>query len=115
MTSFTINAQTSVTGTVTDEAGEPLVGASVVVPGTTVGASTDIDGNFKLNVAQGKKIRVSYVGYVSKEVEVKGSHLNIALKEDNEVLDEVVVIGYGTMKKKTLPVPSLLSIPKTST
>lgn len=102
MTSFTINAQTSVTGTVTDEAGEPLVGASVVVPGTTVGASTDIDGNFKLNVAQGKKIRVSYVGYVSKEVEVKGSHLNIALKEDNEVLDEVVVIGYGTMKKKDL-------------
>lgn len=96
------NAQSAVTGTVTDQAGEPLIGASVMVPGTTVGTSTDIDGNFKINVAQGKKIRVSYVGYVTKEVVVKGSNLTIALKEDNEVLDEVVVIGYGTMKKKDL-------------
>lgn len=96
------NAQSAVTGTVTDQAGEPLIGASVMVPGTTVGTSTDIDGNFKINVAQGKKIRVSYVGYVTKEVVVKGTKLTIALKEDNEVLDEVVVIGYGTMKKKDL-------------
>lgn len=96
------NAQSAVTGTVTDQAGEPLIGASVMVPGTTVGTSTDVDGNFKINVAQGKKIRVSYVGYVTKEVVVKGTNLTIALKEDNEVLDEVVVIGYGTMKKKDL-------------
>lgn len=96
------NAQSTVTGTVTDQAGEPLIGASVMVPGTTVGTSTDVDGNFKINVAQGKKIRVSYVGYVTKEVVVKGTNLTIALKEDNEVLDEVVVIGYGTMKKKDL-------------
>lgn len=102
ITALSANAQNAVTGTVTDEAGEPLIGASVMVPGTTVGASTDIDGNFKINVAQGKKIRVSYVGYVTKEVVVKGSNLTIALKEDNEVLDEVVVIGYGTMKKKDL-------------
>ena len=72
------------------------------MPGTTLGASTDIDGNFKLNVAQGKKIRVSYVGYVTQEVTVKGNNLRITLKEDNELLDEVVVIGYGTMKKKDL-------------
>lgn len=96
------NAQSTVTGTVTDQAGEPLIGASVMVPGTTVGTSTDVDGNFKINVAQGKKIRVSYVGYITKEVVVKGTNLTIALKEDNEVLDEVVVIGYGTMKKKDL-------------
>ena len=96
------NAQSTVTGTVTDQTGEPLIGASVMVPGTTVGTSTDIDGNFKINVAQGKKIRVSYVGYITKEVVVKGTNLTIALKEDNEVLDEVVVIGYGTMKKKDL-------------
>ena len=96
------NAQSAVTGTVTDQAGEPLIGASVMVPGTTVGTSTDVDGNFKINVAQGKKIRVSYVGYITKEVVVKGTNLTIALKEDNEVLDEVVVIGYGTMKKKDL-------------
>ncbi|WP_300968696.1 carboxypeptidase-like regulatory domain-containing protein, partial [uncultured Duncaniella sp.] len=70
MTSFTAMAQTSVTGTVTDQAGEPLIGASVMVPGTTVGTSTDVDGKFKINVAQGKKLRVSYVGYVTKEVVV---------------------------------------------
>ncbi|WP_301746451.1 carboxypeptidase-like regulatory domain-containing protein, partial [uncultured Duncaniella sp.] len=99
MTALSANAQTSVTGTVTDETGEPLIGASVIVPGSTIGASTDIDGNFKLNVAQGKKIRVSYVGYVTQEVTVKGNNLKIVLKEDNELLDEVVVIGYGTMKK----------------
>lgn len=102
MTALSANAQTSVTGTVTDETGEPLIGASVIVPGSTIGASTDIDGNFKLNVAQGKKIRVSYVGYVTQEVTVKGNNLKIVLKEDNELLDEVVVIGYGTMKKKDL-------------
>lgn len=102
ITALSANAQSTVTGTVTDQAGEPLIGASVMVPGTTVGTSTDVDGNFKINVAQGKKIRVSYVGYITKEVVVKGTNLTIALKEDNEVLDEVVVIGYGTMKKKDL-------------
>lgn len=102
MTAIAANAQNTVTGIVTDESGEPLIGASVIVPGTTVGTSTDIDGNFKLNVAQGKKIQVSYVGYKTQEVVVKSNKLNIVLKEDNELLDEVVVIGYGTMKKKDL-------------
>lgn len=102
MTALTANAQSAVTGTVTDASGEPLIGASVMVPGTTVGTSTDIDGNFRLPVAQGKKLRVSYIGYVTQEVVVKGNNLKIVLKEDNEVLEEVVVIGYGTMKKKDL-------------
>lgn len=102
MTALSANAQDTVTGTVTDPSGEPLIGASVVVPGTTVGVSTDVDGNFSIQVAQGKKLRVSYVGYITKEVTVKGSKIDIVLKENNEVLDEVVVIGYGTMKKKDL-------------
>lgn len=102
MTAMSANAQDTVTGVVTDEAGEPLIGASVMVIGTKVGTSTDIDGNFKINVAQGKKLQVSYVGYKTKEVVVRGKMINIALKEDNELLDEVVVIGYGTMKKKDL-------------
>ena len=80
MTTLTANAQNPVTGTVTDQAGEPLIGASVTVPGTSVGTSTDIDGNFKLNVAQGQKLRISYVGYLSKEVTVKGNHITIASK-----------------------------------
>lgn len=102
LSAMSANAQNAVSGTVTDEAGEPLIGASVVVPGTTVGTTTDLDGKFTINVAQGKKIRVTYVGYVSQDVTVKGTQLNIVLKEDNELLDEVVVIGYGTMKKKDL-------------
>lgn len=96
------NAQGFVTGTVTDEAGEPLIGASVLVVGTSVGAATDVDGKFRIQVAQGKKLSVSYVGYIPKEVLVKGSDLNIVLKENNEVLDEVVVVGYGSMKRKDL-------------
>lgn len=102
LSAMSANAQATVKGTVVDETGEPLIGASVVVPGTTVGTTTDLDGNFALAVAQGKKIRVTYVGYVSQEVTVKGDDLKIVLKEDNELLDEVVVIGYGTMKKKDL-------------
>ena len=102
LSAMSANAQNAVKGTVTDEAGEPLIGASVVIPGTTVGTTTDIDGNFSIAVAQGKKIRITYVGYLSQDVTVKGNDLKIVLKEDNELLEEVVVIGYGTMKKKDL-------------
>lgn len=102
LSAMSANAQSAVKGTVTDEAGEPLIGASVVVPGTTVGTTTDLDGNFSIAVEQGKKLRITYVGYVSQDVTVKGNDLKIVLKEDNELLEEVVVIGYGTMKKKDL-------------
>ncbi|MDE6633214.1 MAG: TonB-dependent receptor [Muribaculaceae bacterium] len=91
-----------VKGTVTDEAGEPLIGATVMVAGTNNGTATDFDGNFSIDVEQGKTIHVSYVGYLSQDVKVKGNDLKIVLKEDNALLDEVVVVGYGTMKRKDL-------------
>ena len=93
-------AQTSVSGTVIDPQGEPLTGATVMIKGTQQGVSTDLDGNFTLNVAQGKTLVVSYIGYQTQEVAVKGTHLDITLKEDQQLLDEVVVVGYGTMTRK---------------
>lgn len=92
----------TITGVVVDGTEEPLIGATVMVVGTHQGTSTDIDGKFKVQAAQGQTLRVSYVGYKTAEVKVKGTDFHIVLKEDNEVLDEVVVIGYGTMKRKDL-------------
>ena len=102
LTVFSAKAQNIVTGTVTDPQGEPLIGASILVVGTKTGAATDIDGKFRIECAQGKKLQISYVGYHTREVVVKGNTMDIVLKENNEVLDEVVVIGYGTMKRKDL-------------
>ena len=91
-----------ITGTVSDAEG-PIIGASVVVKGTTTGVATDIDGNFTLNVKEGATIVVSYIGYVTQEIKVSAqNHYNITLKEDSESLEEVVVVGYGTMKKSDL-------------
>ncbi len=91
-----------VTGVVNDENGEPLIGASVLVKGTTVGASTDIDGNFSIKAGKGATLVVSYVGYDSQEVAVTGSPLTITMQPNNQMLDEVVVVGYGTQKKATM-------------
>ncbi|MDE7409165.1 MAG: TonB-dependent receptor [Muribaculaceae bacterium] len=91
-----------VKGTVTDEAGEPLIGATVMVAGSSTGTATDFDGNFSIDVEQGKTLKISYIGYLSQDVKVKGNSLKIVLKEDNALLDEVVVVGYGTMKRKDL-------------
>ena len=102
---FAATAQAkSVTGTVTDEAGEAVIGANVAVQGTKMGTVTDIDGNFALNnVADNAVLVISYVGYVTEEVSVAGkSVINVTLRENREVLDEVVVIGYGTVKRKDL-------------
>ncbi len=91
----------TVTGTVTSASdGEPLIGASVLVKGTNVGAATDIDGNFTIQAEIGATVAFSYVGYISREVKVTGNRLDVALQEDSEVLDEVVVVGYGVQKKK---------------
>lgn len=95
-------AQANVTGTVVDQNDEPLMGATVIVKGTASGTSTDLDGNFTINAAQGKTLVVSYVGYTTQEVPVKGTNLKITLNEDAALLDEVVVIGYGTMTRKDL-------------
>lgn len=100
--SMTAFAQTSVTGNVSDVNGEAVIGASILEKGTTNGTVTDIDGNFTLNVSQGAILQISYIGYVTQEVPVTGRSLNIILEEDTQTLDEVVVVGYGTMRKKDL-------------
>ena len=88
------------TGTVKDAAGEPVIGASVVVKGTTNGIITDFDGNFSLsNVNKGDIIQVSFVGYQTVEVAWNGQALNITLTDDTQALDELVVVGYGVMRK----------------
>ena len=91
-----------ITGVVSDAMG-PIIGANVLEKGTTNGVITDIDGNFALNVKPGATIVVSFIGYVSQEIKITNqTTVNITLKEDSEMLDEVVVVGYGTMKKSDL-------------
>ena len=80
--------------------GEPLIGATIQVQGSQTGTVTDFDGNFTVNADEGQTLVVSYVGYLTKNVKVTGSSLNIELEEDRKSLDEVVVIGYGVQKKK---------------
>lgn len=95
-------AQITVTGTVTDKTGEPLIGASVLVMGTQNGSATDLNGNFTLkNVAEGAIIRASYVTYKEQEQRA-ASKMHFVLEENSELLDEVVVVGYGSMKKSNL-------------
>lgn len=89
-------------GTVVDQNGEPLIGVSILVKGSTTGTVTDFDGNFALDVAQGKTLEVSYVGYATQQIIVKGSEIKIVLKEDAMKLDELVVVGFGTQKKANL-------------
>ena len=93
-----------VSGTVVSEAdGEPLIGVSVYLKGNEGrGVITDLNGRYSLTVPSGATLVFSYVGYVSQEIEVKGSVVNVQLKEDSELLDEVVVVGYGTMKRSDL-------------
>ena len=103
--SFLVNAQNiQVTGVVVDEGGEPLVGVNVLQQGTTNGTITDIDGKFTLNVGSGSKmLHFTYVGFVEEVVNVSNQRtLKVVLKEDKQNLEEVVVIGYGTAKKKDL-------------
>lgn len=97
-------AQTiQLTGTVTDTKGESLIGASILEKGTGNGCITDVDGNFTLTVSPKATIVISYVGYVTQEIPLNGQkNIKIALKDDSEMLDEVVVVGYGTMKKSDM-------------
>lgn len=96
--------QFTVQGVVKDAAGESVIGASVLIKGSTVGTITDLDGRFTLTeVEKGTVVEISYIGYVSQSVVVKdGSLLNIILKEDTETLEEVVVVGYGVQKKSVV-------------
>jgi len=92
-----------ITGIIKDEKGEPIIGANVIVKGTTQGSISDIDGRFALEVTGDPTIQISYIGYTSQEIKVGNrATIDVTLSEDSESLDEVVVIGYGVMKKSDL-------------
>ena len=94
--------QTSnITVTIVDSKGEPIIGANVVQKGTTNGTITDVAGKATLSIKPGSTIQVSFVGYQTQEIKVT-KDMRITLKDDNELLDEVVVVGYGTQKKANL-------------
>lgn len=103
MVCLTAFAQKTVTGTVKDASGEPLIGVTVFVDGKP-GSITDIDGNFSIpNASPSSKVKISYIGYKEQTITLgNSSTINIVLQEDNAQLDEVVVVGYGTMKKSDL-------------
>ena len=101
----------SITGVVTDASGESVIGASVVEVGTTNGVITDIDGKFTLMVDPNGKIKVSFVGYQPQTIDVKGKgSFNIQLKEDSEMLEEVVVTGYGGKQLRTKVTNSIAKV-----
>jgi len=96
-------AQSVIKGTVNDEAGGPIIGATVKVQGSQKGAITDLDGKFSVEAASNATITISYVGYITQNIKVAGkSNLTIVLKEDNTTLNDVVVIGYGVQRKSDL-------------
>ncbi|MCB9263789.1 MAG: TonB-dependent receptor [Lewinellaceae bacterium] len=99
---FQLAAQQTVTGKVTDTEGEPLIGVNILVVGANVGGITDFDGNYSIDVPEeGKSLLFSYVGYAQREISINNrSVVNVELSSDAEALDEVVVIGYGTKKKR---------------
>lgn len=93
----------TVTGTVTDVSGEPIIGANIRIKGTTTGTITDIDGNFSIEAEPQSVIEVSYIGYLTQETVINNQKsIRFLLKEDTKTLDEVVVIGYGVQKKADL-------------
>ena len=98
---ITVSAQNKVTGTVVDANGEAIIGASVMVKGTSNGSVTDFEGNFTINNVPAKgNLEISYIGYKTQTVALGGkTSFNITLQEDNALLDEVVVVGYGVQRK----------------
>lgn len=95
--------QENCNGVVTDATGESVIGASVMIKGTTVGTVTDLDGRFTLpGVKVGDVIQISFIGYVTQEIKWNGKPMSVTLKEDSQALEEVVVVGYGTQKKVNL-------------
>ena len=103
MTTSLFAQEKTVTGTVTDSTNEPLIGASVVIQGTSNGTITDIDGKYSITASPDNVLEFSYVGMVKQDVKVGSQHvINIQLKEDSQMLAETVVIGYGSAKKRDL-------------
>ncbi|MBO4844003.1 MAG: carboxypeptidase-like regulatory domain-containing protein, partial [Bacteroidales bacterium] len=103
LVSTTLFAQRTVRGTVTDPSGEPVIGAAVLVSGTTQGTITEVDGSYSISVPAGASLEFSCLGYLSRTVAVGQQNvINVTLELDNMQLDETVVVGYGTHKKETL-------------
>lgn len=92
----------TIKGTVVDNTGEPVIGANVLVKGTTTGVITDIDGNFTLEAPVGSTLVISFIGYETREVKATVAPMNIVLGDDAQALEEVVVVGYGVQKKATV-------------
>jgi len=106
----------TITGTIVDERREPIIGANIIERGTTNGVTSDIDGNFALSVSDNATLQISYIGYLSQNISIGNKdHISIVLKEDNQSLDEVIVVGYGTTSaRKTVSAVSTLKTEKTS-
>ena len=100
---FAQNGMKDIKGVIHDDKGEPVIGASVVVQGTSNGTISDLDGNFTLSVPEGSVIEISFVGFETQKIKVaQKSDFHIVLHDDTELLDEVVVVGYGVQKKSDL-------------
>ncbi|HOO95905.1 MAG TPA: TonB-dependent receptor [Proteiniphilum sp.] len=98
-----VTQQVNLTGRVKDENGEPVIGANISVPGTTTGTVTDYDGYYALTVPKGSTLRFSYIGYLDREYNITSqTQLNVQLLEDTEVLDELIVVGYGVQRKSVV-------------
>ena len=92
-----------VSGVITDSNGEPIIGVNILVKGTVNGTTTDLDGNYTLDVPSNAVLSISYIGYLTQEIPVKDKTIiNVTMKEDTKSLEEVVVIGYGSVKKSNL-------------
>lgn len=101
-----------ISGIITDEKGEPIIGANIAVVGTTIGIISDMDGKYELEVPEGAEVKASYIGYNPQSFKVtQKTSYNIVLKEDSEMIDEVVVVGYGTIKKSDIS-GSVVSVDK---
>ena len=94
--------QRTVSGQVIDQAGEPLIGVNITIPGTLTGVVTDINGNYTINVGDYTSLSFSYVGYITQTLAITGNTLNVTLEEDSQSLSEIVVVGYGTQQKKDI-------------
>lgn len=96
----------TITGTVTDNNGEPVIGANVIIKGTSIGTVTDINGKYTLEVPPKAILQISYIGYLTKEIVIDNNKTaDVILIEDTQKIDEVVVVGYGTQRKGKWPVP----------
>src|SRR5574344_2535764 len=93
-------AQNLIKGTVNDQSGDPVIGATVKVSGSQKGAITDLNGNFSIQASPNSTLTVSFIGYETQTVKVAGNNqIKITLREDSKIIDEVVVVGYGVQKK----------------